>query len=126
MNEMKAIIIGAGPAGLTAAYELAERTDIKSKDNIIAANTIYRIFARHPKGLAVVLIEAFAVPSVFVFNRVKKDNRRQLEIVEYVLSITDSTDCIYDGNAAFNLFRKDIDFFWFSVKSARALRRIRR
>lgn len=25
----KAIIIGAGPAGLTAAYELLEKTDIK-------------------------------------------------------------------------------------------------
>jgi len=29
MNEMKAIIVGAGPAGLTAAYELVQRTDIK-------------------------------------------------------------------------------------------------
>src|ERR1041384_1313343 len=27
--EKKAIIIGAGPAGLTAAYELLKRTDIK-------------------------------------------------------------------------------------------------
>lgn len=29
MNEKTAIIIGAGPAGLTAAYELLEKTDIK-------------------------------------------------------------------------------------------------
>jgi protoporphyrinogen oxidase len=29
LNKKKAIIIGAGPAGLTAAYELLERTDIK-------------------------------------------------------------------------------------------------
>ena len=29
MSEKKAIIIGAGPAGLTAAYELFEKTDIK-------------------------------------------------------------------------------------------------
>jgi len=29
MKEKRAIIIGAGPAGLTAAYELLTRTDIK-------------------------------------------------------------------------------------------------
>src|ERR1700691_1948115 len=29
MNQQKAIIIGAGPAGLTAAYELLTRTQIK-------------------------------------------------------------------------------------------------
>ena len=29
MNKKQAIIIGAGPAGLTAAYELATRTKIK-------------------------------------------------------------------------------------------------
>ena len=28
-NQKKAIIIGAGPAGLTAAYELLDKTDIK-------------------------------------------------------------------------------------------------
>ena len=28
-KQKKAIIIGAGPAGLTAAYELLKRTDIK-------------------------------------------------------------------------------------------------
>ena len=29
MKERYAVIIGAGPAGLTAAYELLKRTDIK-------------------------------------------------------------------------------------------------
>ena len=29
MSEHTAIIIGAGPAGLTAAYELLERSDVK-------------------------------------------------------------------------------------------------
>jgi len=88
---------------------------------IIAANAMYSLFKERQKLLAVVLLIMVAMSSVFIFNRVKKDNRRQLEIVEYVLSITDSTDYVYDGNAAFNLYRKDIDFFWFSVKPDRAL-----
>jgi ribulose 1,5-bisphosphate synthetase/thiazole synthase len=29
MRQKQAIIIGAGPAGLTAAYELLDKTDIK-------------------------------------------------------------------------------------------------
>ncbi|MHC4557970.1 MAG: NAD(P)-binding protein, partial [Planctomycetota bacterium] len=29
MNEKRAIIIGAGPAGLTAAYELVHKTKIR-------------------------------------------------------------------------------------------------
>ena len=29
MNRKRAVIIGAGPAGLTAAYELLDKTDIK-------------------------------------------------------------------------------------------------
>ncbi|HXK57834.1 MAG TPA: FAD-dependent oxidoreductase, partial [Gammaproteobacteria bacterium] len=29
MNQRIAVIIGAGPAGLTAAYELQQRTDVR-------------------------------------------------------------------------------------------------
>lgn len=39
MTNQTAIIIGAGPAGLTAAYELVERANIKPRDNIWAVNT---------------------------------------------------------------------------------------
>lgn len=45
-----------------------------------------------------------------------RSNGEQLERVRYVLENTDPQDRVYDGNAAFNLFREDIDFFWFSVR----------
>jgi hypothetical protein len=48
-------------------------------------------------------------------NEILKDNNRlQLKKVEYVLANTTSADYVYDGKTVFNLFRKDIDYFWFS------------
>ena len=40
-------------------------------------------------------------------------NAKQLKKIKYVLSITKPTDYVYDGNNSFNLFRNDLDFFWF-------------
>jgi len=84
---------------------------------IIAANAMYSLFKERQKLLAVVLLIAVAMSSIFIFNRFKKDNVQSIEMIEYVLSITEPADYVYDGNAAFNLFRKDIDFFWFAVQT---------
>ena len=43
-------------------------------------------------------------------------NERQLDRVRYVLSVTGPDDLVYDGDAQFNIFRRDMDYFWFSVK----------
>lgn len=45
-----------------------------------------------------------------------KNNETQLAKVAYVLSVTDPDDFVYDGDAQFNVFRKDIDYFWYSLK----------
>jgi 4-amino-4-deoxy-L-arabinose transferase-like glycosyltransferase len=44
-------------------------------------------------------------------------NKEQLEQVDYVLSITNVDDYVYDGDIEFNVYRRDLDFFWFSVSS---------
>lgn len=46
-----------------------------------------------------------------------KSNETQLAKVEYVLSITGPDDLVYDGDAQFNVFRKDMDYFWYSLKA---------
>ncbi len=84
---------------------------------IIAGNAICSVFAKRPKWLTVVVLIAIVLPSVSIINKMKKDNASQLKTVEYVLNITGPTDRVYDGNATFNLFRKDIDFFWYSVRT---------
>lgn len=39
----------------------------------------------------------------------------QLDKLNYVLSLTEENDKIYDGNININLYRDDIDYFWFCV-----------
>ncbi len=36
-----------------------------------------------------------------------------LKLVRYVLDHTDPNDYVYDGHASFNIYRKDLNFFWF-------------
>lgn len=43
-------------------------------------------------------------------------NQPQLNKVEWVLQQTNPQDYVYDGDIYFNLFRKDIDFFWYSTE----------
>jgi 4-amino-4-deoxy-L-arabinose transferase-like glycosyltransferase len=42
-------------------------------------------------------------------------NARQLEQIDYVLQVAGPADAVYDGCAAFNVFRPDVDYFWFSL-----------
>ena len=44
-----------------------------------------------------------------------KEQAAQLEKINYVLAITDGKDKAYDGDSEFNLFRDDIDYFWFCL-----------
>jgi len=83
---------------------------------IIAANAIYSLFVRKPKWLFVVLLFAVVVPAFLLLIRARDNNVKQLKRIDYVLSVTDKDDYVYDGNVSFNVFRKDADFFWFSLR----------
>ncbi len=45
----------------------------------------------------------------------------QLREINYVLAVTGREDRVYDGSARFNVFRKDVDYFWFSIAADEAL-----
>lgn len=83
---------------------------------IISAGAIHAIFERKPGLMLLVLFFAVVVPTIFLLIRAGETNKSQLQTVKYVLSITDEDDFVYDGNSFFNVFRKDIDFFWFSLR----------
>ena len=88
---------------------------------IIAANAVWQLFAKRTKWLVAVLMLSTLPPALFLLNRLKENNAAQIEKINYVLSITGPEDFVYDGKVAFNLFRRDIDYFWFSVRLNRAL-----
>jgi hypothetical protein len=83
--------------------------------SIVAARFAHGIFEAR-KSLAPLLLLASTVGSLAAVAYDWKGNGDQLRKVEYVLSVTDANDYVYDGDANFNLFRKDLDYFWFSVK----------
>lgn len=87
---------------------------------IILCHVIAIVFCKYrqvrEKWLTFAMLVALIVPVTFVFNRIAVNNTIQLAIVEYVRDVTSPQDYVYDGDAQFNLFRKDVDYFWFSVR----------
>lgn len=81
----------------------------------ISAYTIYSIFQNSKNLLAVMLVLSIVVPAFYLLKLTKFTNAAQLKKVDYVLSITEPEDFVYDGTIQFNVFREDIDFFWFNM-----------
>lgn len=53
--------------------------------------------------------------SYYGYILLKYPNKPQIAKVKWVLQNSDRSDLIYDGDIQFNLFRKDLDFFWYST-----------
>jgi len=88
---------------------------------MISASTIYTIFKNNKALLFVVLILSFGSQLSWLAQGARNSNGEQLKKIEYVLSITSANDSVYDGEILFNIFRKDVDFFWFNVGPQHAL-----
>lgn len=73
--------------------------------------------------IALVLVMASALPGYLL--HVRGGNDTQLGRIKYVLARSGPNDYVYDGVPQFNLFRKDLDFFWFSVQPGGALDKYR-
>jgi hypothetical protein len=86
---------------------------------IIAGYAVYSTFSDWLGRLVVILV-AIYTPLVYmhnegIFNMNNEKQRAQLDKVEYVVSMTEEGDKVYDGDILFNLYRDDIDYFWFCV-----------
>lgn len=60
-------------------------------------------------------------PMLFLAQYRENRNRSQIELVEYVAENTRPDDLVYDGRNQFNLFRRDLHYFWYSTGENRNL-----
>lgn len=95
---------------------------------IIASYALYSFFNTKWSRF-IVLMGAIYVPLWFIqdngfFDMNNKGQLNQLEKIEYVLSITDEDDKVYDGDAQFNVFRDDTDYFWFCMVCRTAYKKV--
>ncbi len=91
---------------------------------VISAYSIYSIFKKNKIMLFVFLPIVVIFPLFLLTKQLKtRTNDKRLEKINYVLSLTEKQDFVYDGDIQFNIFRKDLDFFWYSIKPGRGLRK---
>lgn len=88
--------------------------------SLLAGQAIYKIFYEKQYMLlpffAVIMFGPLIAATVNVGKLFLRTNE-QHEKIKYVLRATKSGDYVYDGKSHFNLFRPDIDFFWFEART---------
>ena len=82
---------------------------------VISAYALCSVFV-NKRALVVVVLLCVALPTYYIYGMRYTDNKYQLERIEFVLEVTGPDDYVYDGDIQFNLFRKDLDYFWYSVR----------
>lgn len=61
----------------------------------------------------IVMVSFLAEPAVFLVKKSQEKNASQLAMINYVLQNTNESDYVYDGSLEYNLFRRDLHYFWF-------------
>lgn len=61
------------------------------------------------------------LPVYYMFSMGAEKNRKQLATANYVIQNTEDSDLVYDGGARYNLFRRDLHYFWYSAEKKKLL-----
>ncbi len=56
------------------------------------------------------------LPFVILVQLMTLSNTSQLDKYHFVLNQTTAEDVVYDGGRDFNLFRKDVHYFWYGLE----------
>lgn len=81
--------------------------------SILTAKGIDYVFKNNIPLLSFIMLFSI-VPFYFEFQKFK-ENSNDIKRLQFVLDNTNVEDKVFDGLSYINLYRKDIDFFWFSV-----------
>jgi len=68
-----------------------------------------------------VVLFIILIPGYFLLQSCSNINQHEIERADYVLQNSLDSDVVYDGKNQFNLFRKDLHYFWFSLKKSHGL-----
>jgi hypothetical protein len=87
---------------------------------MVAASALSLLVEASPRAGVTVALSLFLLPAYVVGSDAhSRAQRSQLKRIGYVLANTTPQDYVYDGNGTFNLFRKDLDYFWLSAEPER-------
>ncbi|NHZ85965.1 MAG: hypothetical protein GWP19_08800 [Planctomycetia bacterium] len=81
--------------------------------SILSAKSMHTLFKNNIPILYFILLLSI-IPYFFEFQKTH-NNKNDIKRLQYVLDNTNKNDKVFDGLSYINLYRKDIDFFWFSV-----------
>jgi len=84
---------------------------------MIASNAIKKIRIFN-KFEILILILLLLCPLKYFYERINTADvmNYELERIKFVLDNTQYYDKVYDGSIYFNIFRDDVDYFWFSIR----------
>jgi len=91
---------------------------------ILGGRGMFRFLRRSEWFVPLALLLSILVPAAYVCHDLilkGVTNARDLARIRYVLAATSPTDAVYDGDARWNVFRPDIDYFWFSLRKNQGL-----
>jgi 4-amino-4-deoxy-L-arabinose transferase-like glycosyltransferase len=81
---------------------------------VLASFALTHYFRTNFNRLLILVIIGTIIPAFAIAKRpFKKSNIAQFERINYALSITDEEDRVHEPRRYFNLFREDINFFWY-------------
>lgn len=84
--------------------------------SVLTAKGIYSLF-KHKVPIMALIILLSIIPYYFELLKTKS-NKDDLLRLQYVIDNTSKTDKVFDGFPYINLFRDDIDYFWFSTSKS--------
>jgi len=97
---------------------------------IIASSTLYSTFQSKFSRFVFIIVAIYLPMAIMhnhgLFKMDKAKQLNQLDKINYVLSITNENDKVYDGDMLFNLFRDDIDYLWFCVRDNSCLHALKK